>query len=107
MHPRNPLTDFQKGEIEALIPYLSHGEISKQLHIPRSTITSFITRVRRQQSVQNLPHIGRPRKTSDSDNRYLVRLAESNTRVPLKEIRRQSNMNISEQTIRRRLHDAG
>ena len=100
MHPRNPLTDFQKGQIEALAPYLSHGEISKQLHISRSTITSFITHFQCQQSIQNLPYIGRLCKTSDLDNRYLVQLAESNTRVPLKEIHRQINMDISEQTIR-------
>jgi hypothetical protein len=107
MNEHKSLTDFQKSEIIALEPHYSHAEISRQLDIPRSTIVDFIQRTRNRQSIDNLPHPGRPRETTNRTNRYFVHLAESNTRVPLKEIKNKSNVTVCEQTIRRRLHDFG
>ena len=107
MPKEHELTDFQKGEILALEPHFSHEDIGTQLRIPRQTITDFLTRYRKRQSIENLPRPGRPRKTSNITNRWLVRNAESDTRVPFQELRNILNINISKRTLQRRLHEAG
>ena len=104
---RHELTEFQKGEIVALSHDYSHREIGNYLRIPHSTVSAFLKRYAERENQENLPHPGRPRKTSDADNRYFVRVAESETRVPLKEVSRQSGIYVSQQTIRRRLREAG
>jgi Transposase/DDE superfamily endonuclease len=103
----NRLTDFQKGQIDALRPYFSHHEIASQLGIPRRTVSSFLKRLDERESIENIPPPGRPRKTSISDDRYIVHTAELETRVPLTELRQDVGLNLCEQTIRRRLREAG
>ena len=107
MMKEHELTDIQKGAILALVPFYSHAEIGTQLNIPRTTITSFISRTRDRNSITNLPRPGRPRKLSDSAIRYLVRNAESETHVPMKELKNLSNIDVSLQTMRRRLQEEG
>jgi len=107
MTKEHELTDVQKGAILALIPLYTHAEIGARLGIPRTTITSFVSRTKERESIDNLPRPGRPRILSDTAVRYLVRNAESQTRVPLKALRNLSNIEASEQTIRRRLHEEG
>ena len=105
--PYKPLTDFQEGEIDALRPYFSHHEIGRQLGIPRRTVSNFLQRLDERGSFDKLHPPGRPRKTSISDNRYIARTAELETRVPLAELRRDVGLNVSEQTLHRRLKEAG
>src|SRR5579862_5714555 len=88
------LTDFQKGQIEGLRHYLSHTEIANQLAIPRATVVSFLERLDGHQSIDNLPHPGRPRKTSVADDRYIVHIAESHTCVPLAELHVDTGINM-------------
>src|SRR5947207_7687373 len=104
---RTELTDFQKGEIIALRKLMSHREIGRRLDIPHHTISSFLTRFDLRQSIENLLRPGAPQKLSESDKRYIVHTAELNTRVPLAELQKQTNCNVSEQTLRRRLREAG
>ena len=101
------LTEFQKGEILALKGLMSQQKISIRVDIPRETITSFLKRVETRDSIKNIPRSGAPRKTTKSDDRYIVRTAECNTRIPLKELRADTISNISLQTLRRRLREAG
>ena len=103
MPKRHELTDFQKGQIEGLRHYLLHIEIASQLDIPRTTVISFLERLDERQSIDNLPRLGRPRKTSVADDSYIVRTAESHTRVPLAELRVATGINVCKQTIRRGL----
>ena len=105
--PYKPLTDFQEGEIDALRPYFSHHEIGHQLAIPRRTVSNFLQRADERGSFEKLHPPGRPRKTSVSDDRYIVRTAELETRVPLAELRRDVGLNVSEQTLHRRLKESG
>ena len=77
------LTDFQKGEIVALRDSMSHREIGCQLGIPHHTVSNFLEHYDQRESADNLPHPGAPRKLSTADIRYLVRTAESETRVLL------------------------
>jgi len=107
MTKERELTDVQKGAILALEPLYSHAEIGAQLDIPRTTITSFVNRTRERESIENLPRPGRPRKLSDADVRYLVRNAESEARVPFKELQNLTNIDASIQTMRRRLREEG
>ena len=101
------LRDFEKGEIYALIPYLSQHEIGQRLSISQQKISSCIRRSTAHQLFENLPEPGRPRKTSAADNHYIVRTAERETRIALAELHQDINIDISEQTIRRRLKEAG
>ena len=104
---RHELTDFQKGQIEGLRHYLSHTEIASQLDIPRTTVISFLERLDERQSIDNLTRPGRPQKISVADDRYIVRTAESHTHVPVAELCVDTGINVCEQTIRRRLREAG
>jgi transposase len=107
MPKEHELTDIQKGEIVTLEPHFSHADIGTQLHIQRPTVTKFLQRFKTRKSIENLPRPGRPRKTSKTRDRWIIRNAESETRVPLKALKNILNLNITEQTIRRRLREAG
>ena len=101
------LTDIQKGEILVLEHHFSHAKIGVELGIPQQTVTDFIDRSQTRESIENLPRSGRPRKTSKTADRWLVRNAESETRVPFKELKSNLNIDISKRTIQRRLREAG
>ena len=101
------LTDIEKGEIIVLSKTNSHGEISRELGIPRRTVSSFLERLKTRHLPYNLPHPGRPRKTSNKFDRWLVRTALTETKLPLKELKSIANIPVCEQTIRRRLKEKG
>lgn len=84
----------------------THAEIAHGTTIPKSTISSFLTRVAKRNSDANLPHSGRPRKTSKTHDRYIIRKARVNTKVPLALLRDITSSNISVSTIRRRLAES-
>ena len=107
MPKEKELSDIQKAQIVALEPGFSHAKIGAQLNIQRPTITKFLQRFKSRDSIENLPRPGRPRKTSETGDRWIVRNAESETRVPLKKLKNILNIDLSEQTIRRRLREAG
>jgi len=101
MANREELTDYQKGQIEGHMGTMSHAKIREELGIPRRTVSSFIQRLKTRENQENLPRPGRPRKTSKSDDRYLVYAAEGDTDQSLKELRNTTNIGICIQTIRR------
>ena len=101
------LTDYQKGQIEGRSESKSHPEISKELSIPHRTVSNFLKQLKLRENKENLPRPGRPRKSSRSDDRYLVYAAEADTDQTLKELRNTTNIDISIQTIQRRLREAG
>jgi len=103
MPKKHELTAVQKGSILALAAHFSHREIGNQLSIPHETVTDFIDRYRKRQSTENLPRLGRPKKTSDAADRLLVRVAEANTRIPFRELKNEVNLDVSERTLQRRL----
>ena len=71
-------------------------------------MSSFLSRYDQHKSAANLHRPGSPRKLTNSDIRYLVRLAESETHVPLTEIAVNTTFsNVSTQTLRRRLREEG
>jgi len=64
MHEHKELTDIQKAQIVVLEHHENPTEISKELHIPRRTISSFLQHYEDRRSIENLPRPGRPRETS-------------------------------------------
>src|SRR5690348_6917572 len=107
MGEHHPLTDFQKGQILALASSCSQQEIHEKLSIPCSTISDFLQRFRRRQSIENLSHPGRPRKTTNRTDRLIIRTALTHPRLPLRDITDHDLINVSDQTIRRRLREEG
>ena len=77
------------------------------MNIPRRTISSFLQRLKRRHSPYNLPHSGRPRKTSATFDRWILRTALTETKLPFKELKAIANISVSEQTVRRRLKENG
>ena len=104
-HPKGPeLTEFQKGQIEGRPGSMSYADIGRELGIPQWTVSNFLDM---RQSQENLPRPGRPRKTSKTTDRYIIRRALSETSEPLRELRNTSNADVSIQTIRPRLCEEG
>jgi len=105
-HHHNSLTDLQKGRIlEARSLKRSYTQISDELKIPRSTVATFLDRFQQRGSEENLPHTGRPRKTSARSDHVLIRTALANTDVPYTVLRDITNSELSTSTIHRRLHE--
>src|SRR5947207_5055756 len=102
---RHALTDFQKGEIVGLRPYLSHHKIGSELDISWRMVSSFLERLEKHQSIEDLPWPGRPHKTSTVDDHFILRTAELKTHVPLAEICVDTSINIFEQTFCQRLRE--
>ena len=61
----------------------SSSEIEHGTGIRRSTITTFLSRVKNRGFIENLQHAGRPRKSTDREDRHVIRKALGHTRVPL------------------------
>jgi len=105
---RQRLSDFMKGQIIALHNNgLKPSVIHHQLQIPTTTICSFLQRFKNRNSIDDLPRVGRPRKSSESDDRHVLRLAHIHTRVPMHQLRVESGSNLSVASIRRRLREEG
>ena len=81
---RIELSEFQKGEIIALSRFYADLEVGRQLSIPHATVSAFLNRYANRKNYDNLPHPGRPRKTSDVDNRFLVHISYRVTLYGLK-----------------------
>src|SRR5579862_2132358 len=103
MHQRKELTEFQKGEIVALSYDKNDTDISNNLHIPQQTVVSFLQRFNKHQFSENLHRSGRPRKTSATADRWLIRTVLEKTKLLLKELKSICNISISTCTIQRRL----
>src|SRR5579859_4894306 len=105
-HERHELTDFQKGAIIEGCKFSMQAEVARDLNLATQTVSNFLSRYDQSESADNLPRDGAPRKLTASDVRYLVRTAESETRVPLAEIAVNTTFsNVSTQTLRRQLRE--
>jgi len=102
----NPLTELQKGQIlEARGLGRTFTKISEELNIPRSTVVTFLGQFQECGSAENLPHTGRPQKTSAQYDRALICTALVHTNVSYSVLRDITNLEVSESTIRRRLQE--
>lgn len=103
---RQRLTEGQKTAIETRFNMgQTHNQIAQCMTLPKSTVSSCLHRIKTRDSTTNLPHTGRPRRTSIQAERMLVRKALIHTRVPLKQLRDITNSDLSIRTMQRRLKE--
>jgi len=84
---------------------MTDGVIGRELHIPKRTVSNFLTRLRIHQSPNNLLRQGRPRITTKAQDKRIIAAAEANTHVPFASLQNIVNVPVSTRTIRRRLHE--
>src|SRR5437667_9994931 len=94
---RTELSEIRKGQILALSAIYSGREIGRQLGISHSTVSAFLSRYADRENYDNFHHIGRPRKTASSGDRYIVRSAETNTSQQLTQSTVDTNTALQEQ----------
>ena len=69
-------------------------------------VRKIINKVETTGSVQNLPRSGRHRATTEREDRAIVRLVKTNPNISARETKERLNLNVAEETIRNRLHEA-
>jgi len=103
---RKELSEFQKGQIDGAARFgHTDTEIHKLFGFARGTIHHIITRIKTRGFSENIERVGRPRKSTDRDERLLIRRALDDTKMPLRELKFETNSNLSISTIRRRLSE--
>ena len=87
------------------------AELSRMLNIPRTTITSVLSKYRRTGTVETLTRSGRKRSFTNIDRNALKRLVKSNRRRILQDITAKLNecktKTFSQKTVQRLLHSEG
>lgn len=95
------LSENEKGQIEAFFKSgMSFRKIAKEMKRSDRVVRNFLQNKSEYGTKKNP---GRPRKLSNQDERRVTRAASNSTRS-LAEIRRQLDLNVSRETIRRTLH---
>ena len=111
MATKTPLTDRQKGMIEAWYGEgISKREIARRLGISDNTVRSNLKKLEERGSMANLPKSGRPRSTSARDDRFLVRTCCRNRFLTAPELRMElarTGVDVHHSTVSRRLAAAG
>lgn len=89
----------------------SYQQIANQMKCSKTMVFNAIQHSNAYQTTENVPRKRRPRKTSERDDRMIVRMAKKNPRISSTEIKRkisaQIESPISARTIRRRLVEGG
>ena len=87
------------------------AELSRMLNIPRTTITSVLSKYRRTGTVETLTRSGRKRSFTNRDRNALKRLVKSNRRLTVQDITAKLNecktKTFSQKTVQRVLHSEG
>jgi len=111
MPPRRTLSAEDRGRALGMLQRnTSMREVARQLGVSHSVISRLWHRHLATGRLQDRPRSGRPKKTTNREDRYITRQAIQNRWAPSSFIRQQlraySNVNVSLQTIRNRLHAA-
>lgn len=86
---------------------VSYRKISEQLHVPKSTIQSIITKFKEFGTTSKLPRAGRPRKITDRMARKITRMVANSPRTTRKDIQKQlsdEGVDVCLNTISNLLH---
>lgn len=75
--------------------------------IPRGTVHGLVTRYDHQVKGRDRPRPGRPKKLSERQERYIIRLIEENPFIKNQEIINQADLSISEWTLTQYLQSKG
>jgi len=98
--PRKELSEWDKGRIEGRSGYMTDTEIGCDLHIPQQMVSSFLTCLKIRHSSKNLSRPGRPRITMKVQDKHIISVAETNTRVRFASLQNIVNVPASTSTIR-------
>lgn len=114
MGRRSDYNESLKTSVKILLEHSDHSvrEIARKLNISKSGVQRIADKVKHGQSLQSKRfNKGRVRrKTTNRDDRKIVKIALFNRKKPLKvvgNIIRESGINISNVTIRRRFYENG
>jgi hypothetical protein len=70
-------------------------------------VSNLIKKWQKHQNLKNLPRSGRPRGTTKAQDSLLVQIAQSNRNYTLDQLAYKSKLDISIDTVKRRLDEAG
>lgn len=105
---RKHITELDKGRI---IGWSEGGKsivwIARKLGRGRATISVFLKNYRATGKTKRASGSGSPRKTTKREDRAIVRLMRTDRGITAQEIINQLGLNISQETVRRRLHKFG
>ena len=98
---------YLKGCIDSLRRLgRGYGFIASELNIPVSTVASYCQRVKRRGHNKRKPGSGRPRKTTESQDRYIVRCAVTDDDTSLVKISNLPSVTVSPSTVHNRINEA-
>ena len=81
LESRKELSQWDKGRIEGRSVSMTDTDIGHELHIPRRTVSNFLTRLRTRKTSKNLFRSGRLRITTKAQNKRIIAAAEANTHM--------------------------
>ena len=84
---------------------MSDAAIGRELHIPRQTVSSFLTRLKTRHISTNLPRPGRPRITTEAQDKCIITAVETHTQVPFASLQNIVNIPASISILRRWLYE--
>ena len=83
------------------------NDIARQLGLGKSVVYKRIKRWKDERSIGSDKRSGRPRKTTEEEDKIIVQMAESNPFIPSTSIQQNLNIDLSKSTIGKRLKEAG
>ncbi|KAK7094191.1 hypothetical protein V1264_007846 [Littorina saxatilis] len=112
MPPRRKVTTFNKARAIAwLQDGVSKREVGRRLGVSHSVVVRLHQKFQATNSVLERPRSGRPKKTTQREDRFIRRQALQQRGTTANIIRGQlrvaTNTNVSTKTIRKRLHEVG
>ena len=81
--------------------------IARQLGLGKSVVYKWIKRWKDVRSIESDKRSGRPRKTTEEEDKIIVQMAENNPFIPSTSIQQNLNIDLSKSTIGKRLKEAG
>ena len=102
------LTDFEKGKIVA---YYECGKtkiwIANAINKSEKSVRNFLQKFSQSGNYKQKSGSGRKRKTTTTTDHHIAISAKKQRTITAKEIKNQLNLDVSDQTIRNRLHELG
>lgn len=103
--------DFRQRVVSKHSSGYGYKRIASMLEMPVSSVQSIIAKWKMTNSVSTLPRSGRPRKTCTRTDRLVVRKVMTNRRLSASDLandlKDSHTADVTPQTIRNRIHDAG
>jgi hypothetical protein len=80
---------------------MSDAAIGHKLHIPCQTVSSFLMRLKTRHISANLPRLGRPRITTEAQDKRIITAAETHTHMSFALLQNIVNVPASISTLKR------